>query len=376
MINIGIIGCGVISDIYIKNLKENQYVNIVACADLYVDVAIEKAKQHNIDKGCSVKEILNDKSIDLILNLTIPSAHAKVSLDILDSGKHVYSEKPLSTSYAAGKKIIDKAQKEKLRVGCAPDTFLGGRLQTIRSVIDRGDIGLPLAATAFMTCHGHETWHPNPEFYYKYGGGPLFDMGPYYLTALVSLFGPIESVFGSYRKSFKQRTITSLPKKGEIIDVEVPTHVSGLLNFKDGLCATIITSFDVWDSHLPRIEIYGSDGTISINDADPLAGPNLFGGNFELRKKKNSDWSGFPETLPRKTKSSPWEILESLYGYNDDSRGVGVIDMINSIIKNKQHKASGKMALHVLEAMEGLYVSAKDGALYFMESTCQKPAPF
>ena len=346
---------------------------MIACADLYVDIAKKKAEQYGIMHGYSVDEILNDPSIDIILNLTIPNVHAKVSLAILESGKHVYSEKPLATTYLDGKKVIEKAKEKNLQVGCAPDTFLGGRLQTIRKTMDEGIIGLPIAASAFTVSHGPEMWHPDPGFLYKKGAGPLFDMGPYYLTALISLLGPIKSIFGSCKTSFDKRTISSQPKNGEVIDVEVPTHVTGVMNFECGVCATFITSFDVWDSYLPRIEIYGSEGTICIDDIDPAAGPNLFGGDFKLRRKDDGDWNGLPERLPRRDKASPWETIKPQYGNNEDSRGVGVTDMINSIILNTPYRASGEMALHVLEAMEGIYRSNDEGILYIMESTCTQP---
>jgi predicted dehydrogenase len=208
--------------------------------------------------------LLSDPEIQIVVNLTIPKAHAEVCLQALEVGKHVYVEKPLATTREDAQKIIIKAKEKGLKVGCAPDTFLGGGIQTCRKLIDDGWIGTPVVSTAFMTCHGHESWHPDPEFYYKKGGGPMLDMGPYFLTALVNLMGPVQRVSGSAQITYPERTITSKPKYGDRIEVQVPTHVAGVLDFKSGAVGTIITSFDIWAANLPRIELYGSAGTLSV----------------------------------------------------------------------------------------------------------------
>jgi predicted dehydrogenase len=219
-VKVGIIGCGNISDIYFRNLMQTfQITEVAACADLIAERAAEKAKEFNVPKACSVEELLADPEIRIVVNLTIPAAHTEINLAALNAGKHVHCEKPLAITREDGKKVMDLAKEKGLLAGCAPDTFLGGGLQTCRKLVDDGWIGAPVAATAFMTCHGHESWHPSPEFYYQVGGGPMFDMGPYYLTALVSLLGPARRVTGSARISFPQRTITSAPKFGKIIDV-------------------------------------------------------------------------------------------------------------------------------------------------------------
>jgi predicted dehydrogenase len=269
-------------------------------------------------------------------------------------GKSVYSEKPLALNTTDGKAILDQASEAGVRVGCAPDTFLGGGLQTCRKLIDDGWIGTPVAASAFMMSHGHEHWHPSPEFYYQRGGGPMFDMGPYYLTALVSLLGPVKRVTGATRTTFPERTITSQPKFGQKIQVETPTHVVGLLDFEQGAVATIITTFDVWSAELPRIEIYGTQGTLSVPD------PNTFGGPVRLRRAGSTEWQEIP--IP--------------FQYTANSRGIGVADMAHAIASGRDHRANGDLAYHVLEIMETIHVASDKGQHQMLASTVARPAIF
>lgn len=374
-IKIGLIGCGVISDIYFQNIAKFDIMEVVACADLIPEKAKAKAKDYDIPKACSVSDILNDPDIDMVLNLTIPESHAEITLAALNAGKHAYSEKPLAVELADGQQIVKLAEEKGLLVGCAPDTFLGGRLQTMRKIIDEGWIGRPVAATAFMACHGHECWHPGPEFYYKTGAGPMFDMGPYYMTALVTLLGAVKRVSGSTAVSFPQRRITSEPLNGKIIDVEVPTHITGTLEFENGAIATVLTSFDIWDSHLPNLEIFGSEGTLSIVDEDPLAGPNLFEGKILLRRKDQSDWNGFPNDIPRHS-ATEWNSIPTAFGYNQNSRGVGLADMCYAIVNKRDNRVNGNTACHVLEIMHGFHIAAKEGKYYQMKSTCKRPETF
>ena len=243
----------------------------------------------------------------------------------------------------------------------------------MKKMLVDGGIGVPVAATGFMVCHGHEHWHPSPEFYYKKGGGPLFDMGPYYVTFLVSLFGPAKRVCGIAGMLLGQREITSEPLAGKIVDVEVPTHVSGTIEFCNNVIATLITSFDIWDSTLPRIEVYGSEGTIAMADPDPLGGPNSYGGAVRFRHKDKSDWNEFPKTMPRKEAASPWEEKPLCFDYAQNSRGLGLADMARGIMTGTKFRATGEMAYHVLEIMEGLVVSSETGAYYELKSTCEIP---
>ncbi|WHZ56032.1 Gfo/Idh/MocA family protein [Metabacillus hrfriensis] len=337
-VKVGIIGCGNISDIYFKNCSSYKSLEVIACADLDVEKAKQKAKLYNIKRAYHVDEILSDTEVQMIINLTIPAAHAEVCIASLEAGKHVYVEKPLAVSLEDGKKMLDLAEKKGLLLGGAPDTFLGGGLQTCRKLIDDGEIGKPVAATAFMMCHGHESWHPNPDFYYQQGGGPMFDMGPYYLTALVSLIGPVRRVTGSTSTSFLERET----KDGRKIPVEVPTHVSGVLDFENGAVGTIITSFDVWGANLPFIEIYGETGTMSVPD------PNTFGGPVRIKKQGETEWKEYSLT----------------HNYTGNSRGIGVAEMADSIKSGTQHRASGQLTYHVLDIMHGFHLSSINGTHY------------
>lgn len=349
---IGVIGCGNISGIYFKNLQQFDGIEVVACADLDVERARSKAKEFNIAKGCSVQELLNDPDIEIVVNLTIPAAHMDVCMQVLEAGKHVYVEKPLAVSLEDGRRILDYAKSKNLRVGSAPDTFLGAGIQTCLRLIKEGAIGEPLSAVAFMMSGGHERWHPSPEFYYQVGGGPMFDMGPYYLTALIALIGPIAEIAGMTRMTFPERTITSEPKRGQKIQVEVPTHIAGTLRFATGAVGTIITSFDIPAGHtLPDIEIYGTEGTLQVPN------PNNFSGSVRVQRAGQREWREVDVRLP----------------YSDNARGVGVLDMATAIRDGSMHRASGELAYHVLEAMHGFQISSDTGSVYRMKSTAVSP---
>lgn len=348
---IGIIGCGNISSIYLKSDKVFNNIEIVGCADLDVERAKAKAAEYGI-KAYSVRDLLADPEIEIVVNLTIPAAHAEVSAAAVEAGKAAYSEKPFALNRTDGEELLKLAHARGQRVGCAPDTFLGGGLQTCRKLIDDGVIGTPVAATAFMMSRGHEHWHPNPEFYYQPGGGPMFDMGPYYLTALVSILGPVRRVTGLTRASFAERLISSQPNAGKIITVEVPTHVAGLLEFASGAIGTIITTFDVKASQLPRMEIYGSDATMSLPD------PNTFGGPVRLRAADDTDWRDVPLT----------------HIYTENSRGLGVADLADALANDRPHRANGQLAHHVLEIMQAFHEASATGQHIDLTSSCERPA--
>ena len=348
---LGIIGCGNISSIYCQNAKKLQALDLVACADLVMECAQTRADEFGIPKVCTPEEMLADPKIDIVLNLTVPKAHAEVALAAIKAGKSVYNEKPLAVNRGDGKKILAAAKRKGVLVGCAPDTFLGAGIQTCRKLIDDGWIGRPIGATAFFICPGHERWHPDPEFYYQVGGGPMLDMGPYYITALVSLMGPVRRVTGSTAKSFSRRTITSQPKYGKKINVDVATHAVGVLDFAAGGIASVMMSFDVSGGELPRIEIYGTLGTLSVPD------PNVFGG--PVRVWLNEKWSEVPLT----------------HGYTEDSRGLGVADMACALRSGRPHRANGEMAGHVLDVMEAVEDASRKGTHVDIKSTCEKPAP-
>lgn len=353
-VNVGIIGCGNISAIYLQNCRQYENLNIVACADLDIGRAKQRAAEFQIPNAYTVEQILADPNIELIINLTIPKAHADISLRALEAGKHVYVEKPLAATPEEGLRVLQFAEEKGLLVGSAPETFMGGGFQTCLKLVEEGAIGKPFAASAFMMAPGHEWWHPDPEFYYEKGGGPLFDMGPYYLTALINMFGPIRRVSGSATAALTERVINSEPKKGKVIPVETPTHVTGVIEFENGGAATIIMSFDIFGgSTLPNIELYGTEGTLRIPD------PNHFGGEVLLRKSREREWQSIPLT----------------HGNIDNSRGIGVTDMAYAIRNGREPRVSGTLAYHVLEAMEGLQEASKRGAYYTMQSTCRKPEP-
>jgi predicted dehydrogenase len=374
-LKVGLVGCGNICDIYFQNCQKWSVLDIVACADLISARAEAKAKEYDIPKACSVDELINDPAIDIVLNLTTPQSHAKIYLAALEAGKHAYSEKPLAIDLEDGKKIIRLASQKKRFVGCAPDTFLGGRLQTCRKLIDDGWIGEPVAATAFCAFHGHEVWHPDPAFLYQKGAGPMFDMGVYYMTALISILGPVKQVFGGARTFFKERTVTSQAKYGEKVKVGTETHITGVMDFASGALGTVMMSFDVWDPHLPRIEIYGREGTIYMHEDDPYGGPNVFGGKIYFRRGKDSDWLGYPSQIPRKPKMTVWDEIPVIHGYNENSRGVGLGDMAYAVQTGRSNRASGEMAFHVLETMVGFMESAKNEKYYKLTSSCAKPEP-
>ncbi|TAK24846.1 MAG: Gfo/Idh/MocA family oxidoreductase [Chloroflexota bacterium] len=349
----GIVGCGTISVIYLKVSKRFPILDIVALADMFPERAAARAAEYGIARSCTVDELLADPAIELVINLTIPNAHAGVARAAIAADKSVYTEKPLAVERADGAAILREARAKGLRVGNAPDTFLGAGIQTCREVIDSGAIGDPVAATAFFAGHGPESWHPDPAFYYHVGGGPMFDMGPYYLTALVSLIGPIRRVTGSARVSFPTRTITSKPKYGEVVNVEIPTHIAGVLDFANGAVGTIVTSFDVWGHHLPRIEIHGTEGSLSVPD------PNTFGGEVLLRRAGEKDWTEIPVTRPNA----------------DNSRSLGVADMAMALRSGRPHRANGDLAYHVLDVMHAIHEASRDNRHVMIESTVERPAP-
>lgn len=353
MNRVGIIGAGDISGIYLENAAGLIPFAVGAVADLSPERARARAEQYSVPEILTPEELLAHPDIDVVLNLTVPAVHAEVSRAALKAGKHVYSEKPLALNREDGRALVDLAGSRGLLLGCAPDTFLGAGLQTCRQLIDGGMIGKPLAATAFMMSHGVEAWHPNPDFFYQPGAGPLFDMGPYYLTALIALLGPIHTVTGQAVSGFAERVITTSRRNGERIPVGTPTHVTALLGFHSGVAATLITSFDVWHAQLPRIEIYGTEGTLSLPD------PNTFGGPVRVRRAGDREWQEVALERP----------------YAGNSRGLGLSDLLAGIREGRPPRASGQLALHVLDAMQSTLESAREGRTLTLSTTAERPAP-
>ncbi len=349
-LQVGIIGCGNICQAYFTGLAPFPMVRVAAAADLVLARAEEKAREHGVRAG-TVDDLLADPAIDIVLNLTIPRVHATVNRAILEAGKHPYAEKPFALDLAEGRKVLEIAAAAGLRVGSAPDTFLGGGIQTVRGLIDSGTIGEPVGAVANMASRGPEGWHPDPAFFYQIGGGPMLDMGPYYVTALVNLLGPIRRVTGSTRASFKERIIGSGARQGAKINVEIPTHYAGVFDFASGPVASLNMSFDVWSHNLPIIEIYGSEGTLRVPD------PNTFGGVVELRRLDEKEWREVPLTHSAEV-----------------GRGIGVADLAVGILHGRPHRASGELAFHVLEAMLAVQTASERGAHVLLESTVTRPA--
>lgn len=359
-LGIGIIGTGNISSAYLKailgrdGLPGFPVLDVKGLADMRAEAAQARAAEFGLT-AMSVEDMLADPEIKLIINLTIPRAHVDVGLRCLAAGKHVYSEKPLGISYAEGRKLLDAANKAGLRIGSAPDTFLGGSHQQARAVVDSGALGQIVGGTAFFQCPGHESWHPDPAFYYDIGGGPVLDMGPYYITDLVNLLGPVSRVSAMASRLRLERPITSEPKKGQIMPVKVDTHVTGALGFANGAIVQVGLSFDVAaHKHVP-LELYGTEQTLIVPD------PNFFGGEVELRPRgRDAAWTGVAVTEP----------------YADGNyRSLGVADMALGILDNRPHRANGDLALHVLEVMEAFEIASREGRTIDIKTPVERPAP-
>ncbi|MEJ7839217.1 MAG: Gfo/Idh/MocA family oxidoreductase [Thermomicrobiales bacterium] len=353
-VGIGIIGAGFISEIYLNNLTGVMpNTRVIGVADLLIERAQERATKYGVG-AFSVDDLLAHPDVDIVVNLTIPKAHAPVAQQVVEAGKSVYNEKPLTLNRDEAAKLLATARDKGVLVGCAPDTFLGGGLQTARKLIDEGLIGEPIAATASMIGRGHERWHPDPYFYYQPGAGPMLDMGPYYVTALVALLGPVRRVASSARKSFLERTITSKPKFGETIPVNVDTHIVATLDFVANATATIQTTFDLYDTDHAKLVVYGSEGSLRLPD------PNTFGGPLQLLPGKHgAEWVDVPLT----------------HGYTENSRGLGVSDMARALLERGTPRASGELANHVLDIMYATLESSAAERHIHLTTTADRPDP-
>ncbi|RYE46686.1 MAG: Gfo/Idh/MocA family oxidoreductase [Hyphomicrobiales bacterium] len=352
-VGVGIIGCGNISSQYLKAMRDFPVLEVIAIADMKPEVADKKAAEFGLT-AVSVEALLADPRVEIIVNLTIPRAHVEVGLRAIAAGKHVYGEKPLGITYAEGKTLAAAASKAGLRVGSAPDTFLGGAHQEARALLDSGAVGDIVGGTAFFACPGHERWHPDPAFYYDVGGGPVLDMGPYYITDLINLLGPVKSVQAMSATPQKERPIYSEPKKGQLMPVKVSTHVAGLLQFHSGAIIQVTLSFDVpGHAHLP-FELYGTKQSVLVPD------PNMFGGEVKTRAAGETDWTVVPYALP----------------YADANyRSLGVADMAHAILEGRPHRASGDLALHVLEVMEAFETASRERRAVEITTPVERPAP-
>jgi len=350
-VKVGVVGCGKISEAYFKGMRRYDILEIAACADLDLGRARAQAQAFGVARACATEELLADPAIEIVVNLTTPQAHVAVNEQALRAGKHVYVEKPFALDVAGGRGVLALASAQRRRIACAPDTFLGGGLQTCRKLIDDGAIGRPVAALAFFMGRGHESWHPAPEFYYQPGGGPVFDMGPYYITALVNLLGPVARVGASSKITFPERVITNPERLGQKIPVATPTHVTGVMDFANGTAVTIAMSFDVWPYPLPQIVLFGTDSTLEVPD------PNVFRGPVRLRSKDGKTYEEIPLTHT-----------------DDRARGSGVADLAYAVRSGRAHRANGEMANHVVEVMAAFEKSSESQNHVRIGSTCERPA--
>ncbi|HZZ61971.1 MAG TPA: Gfo/Idh/MocA family oxidoreductase [Roseiarcus sp.] len=351
-VGVGVIGCGAISSAYLTAARKFPILEIIALADANPEAAEARAAEFG-PPARPVDALLADPSVEVVLNLTVPRAHVEVGLRAIAAGKHVYSEKPIGVSVAEARRLVEAAEAKRLRLGCAPDTFLGGAHQTARQCVDEGLIGRPIGGTAFFMCPGHERWHPNPGFYYLAGGGPMLDMGPYYVTDLVNLLGPVASVSGVATRPRAERVVASKPLQGTRVPVEVATHVAGTLLFANGAAVTMTMSFDVpRHKHVP-IELYGERGSLIVPD------PNYFGGRIELA-----------------TADEDWREIPTRHAYADGNyRILGAADMALAILSGRPHRASGALALHALEVMEAFQASSDSGRAVSVSTRPERPAP-
>ncbi|MDQ0798897.1 Gfo/Idh/MocA family oxidoreductase [Arthrobacter sp. SLBN-112] len=350
-VGVGVIGAGVISKQYLDNLTAFPDLKVHVIADLFEEAAEARAKEYGVPEWGGVEKALNHPDVEIIVNLTIPAAHVEVATAAVNAGKHVWTEKPFSLDRESGLGLLKTADTAGIRLGCAPDTFLGAGIQTALRLIQRGDIGTPLTAMTMFQTPGPESWHPNPAFLFQHGAGPLFDMGPYYLTALVQAFGSIRKVAAVGSKAKDVRVIGSGPKAGEEFTVEVPTHVSAMAQFESGASSHSVFSFESPRTRMGFVEITGTEATLSLPD------PNYFTGEIKLWRAGDEDWTTVPATGPA------------------NGRGMGVLDMARSIRAGLPHRATGDLAYHVLDTMVSISESIDGGTFIDVESSAPASSP-
>jgi predicted dehydrogenase len=349
---IGIVGVGKISEQYLATLPSLPGIKLVAVADLNEVRAAEVAAEAGV-ASYSVDELIAHPDVDIVLNLTIPAAHVDVATRAILAGKHVYGEKPLALAPEDAVALMKLAAERGLRVASAPDTVLGTGVQTARQLLDAGTIGEPIGASAFWTAPGHELWHPAPQFYYQPGGGPLLDMGPYYLSALVTLLGPVVRVSGTVGRSNRARTVATGPSAGAEIPVNIDTHVTAVLEHASGISSSVTVSFEVWGSRHPLIEVYGTAGTISVPD------PNRFNDEVEVLTSADREW----------------QTVAFSAGFADSARGYGLAELAHAIDTGRPNRASGELAFHVLEVMDAVIRAGHEHRVVEIESTVERPEP-
>ena len=357
---VGIIGAGNISTTYLKLAPLFKGIDVRAIADLDAAASKRRAAEYRIESR-SVDALLASDDIDLIVNLTVPDAHFDVSKQILSAGKHLYSEKPLTLSLKDGLELQKLAEKKGLRAGCAPDTFLGGAHQLARKLVDDGEVGTITSGTAHVLSHGMEHWHPNPDFFFRPGGGPILDLGPYYIANLINLIGPVRRVAALTSIASLTRTISSLPRRGEVINVSTPTTIQALLEFESGATVTLSASWDVWAHHHPNMELYGTDGSIFLPD------PNFFGGEVKLARPGK-------KARPVKAWAHPFGIANQKHsaGMMANYRTAGLADMALAIIDGRDIRCSLERALHGVDVMVSILRSGEEKKFIDIKTRCTR----
>ena len=360
--NIGVIGCGNISSAYFKLGPQFKRLNFTACADVNPDNAKAQAEKFGL-KAMSVEDLLADPTIDIVVNLTIPEAHFGITKKILEAGKHAYSEKPFVLTLEEGEELRALCADKGVRVGSAPDTFLGGAHQQARAHIDAGNVGTITAGTAAVMSHGMEHWHPNPDFFFLPGAGPVLDIGPYYVTNLINLIGPIKRVGALTSMASATRTISNGPRNGETIPVKTPTNIQALLEFESGATITMLTSWDVWANKHSNMELYGTDGTMYVPD------PNFFGGAVEAGGKDNAPVEALAAW------DHPFGVPNEEHGHGmmANYRCAGLADMARAIDEGGAHRCSLEVALHAVDVMTSVLKSGETGQFETLSTTCERP---
>ena len=354
---VGIVGCGMISAHYLKFSRElySDYFEITAVSDILPEAAKKRAEEFGVARVLTPDELIHDPDIDIVLNLTVPTAHTEVICSALEAGKHVYTEKPFGVSRGDAQKIIETMHRTGMRVGCAPDTFMSMPVQSALKAIESGYIGDVMGANCLCIhpTHGNENWHPQPFFFYQKGAGPMFDMGAYYLNILIAMMGPARSVMCMQTMNFPERLVKTEPHRGEYIHVEVPTHVVSLIQFASGATVTFMNTLDVWNSRQPWMEIYGTKGTLILPD------PNHFQGDVMISRLSYGE--------------DKWTKLPELLEYKDTQRGAGLADMVAAIQENRPHRASAEMACHVVDIINAFDDSARTGQAWDLTTSCERP---
>ena len=362
-LRVGIIGCGNISTTYLKYAPLFKSLELVAVADINMEAAGLRASEYPV-RASTVADLLAATDIDVIVNLTVPAVHYEITRQILESGKHAYSEKPLVLTLDEGKSLQDLAAKKGLRVGSAPDTFLGGAHQLARAAIDDGMVGRIIGGTCHVMSHGMEHWHPNPDFFFQPGGGPVLDLGPYYITNLIQLIGPVTSVAALANASFPTRTISNGPRHGETVPVDTPTNIHALLEFANGATVTLAASWDVWKHRHANMELYGEEGSLFVPD------PNFFGGTVE-----HAGRDGIIAALPEG--DHPFGVSNVVDGQGNpraNYRCAGLADMATAIDEGREHRCNIDLAVHAVDVMVSILRSGAEKRFIPMTSTCTRPA--